>query len=210
MRFRPIHRLGAALGVLLFAAVGAIAGNVGPMQVQRYGADIDNPSLFWTNIGGGAAGKLSIGAGLSNRSGALTAAVQSVFGRTGTVALQPGHVTGALGYAPLNKGGDAMSGLLALSTVATASAAGTTQGTATPITAQQTIFTTVPSGAGGMLVPAPNVPQIVINRGANVLVIYPFSGAQIESYGVNAPVGIAVGGQAAFRCPTLTQCFAGS
>jgi hypothetical protein len=204
-----LRRLSFATGLFTLMAVGAIAGNVGPMMIQQYGLDIDQPGTFWANIGGGAAGKLSIGTGLSNQSGALTANVTTVFGRTGTVTLQSGDVTAALTYTPLNKGGDALTGLLGFTTTATASAAGTTQGTATAITAQQTIVTTVASGTGVALNSTLNVPQVIYNRGANQLTVYPFSAAQIEAYGVNSPVAIAVGGSAAFRCVSTTQCYVG-
>ena len=211
------RRLAFLTGLFTLLAAGAVAGNVGPVMIQLYGADIDNPSLFWSNIGGGAVGKLSIGTGLSNVAGALTASVTSVFGRTGAVALTSGDVSGALGftpaaalgYTPVNKAGDTMTGLLGLSTIATASAAGTTQGTATAITAQQTVFTTVGAGLSAVLNSTVNVPQVLMNRGVNPLTVFPFVGAQIEAFALNAAVTVAVGGTATFRCPTATQCYAG-
>lgn len=45
------RRIGFVFGFLLFAAVGAVAGNVGPMMIQQYGADIDNLPLFLRNLG---------------------------------------------------------------------------------------------------------------------------------------------------------------
>lgn len=204
-----MNKIWGALPVLLLSAVVAVAGNVGPMLIQQYGADVDNPALFWTNIGGGAAGRLSIGAGLSNSAGALTAAVQSVFGRTGAVTLQSSDVTGALGFSPLNKAGDTLTGLLGTTVAATASAAGTNQGTATAIAAQVTVFTTVAPGAGAVLNNTVGAAQVIFNRGGNPLTIYPFSGAQIEGYGVNNPVAVAVGGAVVIRCASTTQCFAG-
>jgi hypothetical protein len=158
-------------GLFLFGAAVAMAGNVGPMMIQQYGGDIDNTALFWTNIGGGAVGKLGIGPGCVPVAGALSC---------------QGYVTSG-----------------------TASAAGSTQGTGTMLSAQQTIVTTTPSGSGVVLANTLLQPQVIYNRGANQLTVYPFSGAQIEAYGTNSPVAIAVGGSAAFRCISTTQCYVG-
>jgi hypothetical protein len=198
-------------GFLLIAGI-AIAGNVGPMMIQKYGADIDNPSAFWANIGGGAVGKLNLGAGCANDgSGNLTCAgaVASVQGHTGAVTLGQSDINGALGYTPLNKGGDTATGLIGFTQTNGATAAGTTQGTATAITAQVTVFTTVPAGSGTVLNTTAGVRQVIYNRGASTLAVYPFSGAQIEAYGANTAVGIAVGGSAVFECVSSTQCYVG-
>lgn len=45
------RRAGFVFGFLAFVAVGAVAGNVGPMMIQNYGADIDNLPLFRGNLG---------------------------------------------------------------------------------------------------------------------------------------------------------------
>lgn len=53
----------------------------------------------------------------TNPAGYISAAgapVQSVFGRTGAVTLASADVTGALGYTPVNKAGDTMTGSLAI------------------------------------------------------------------------------------------------
>ncbi|HQU16611.1 MAG TPA: hypothetical protein PLO69_10990 [Gammaproteobacteria bacterium] len=195
---RGLKRVPGLVAGFLLTAIGlAIAGNVGPLMIQNYGADIDNPALFWTNIGGGSAGKLSIGAGLSNQAGALT------------VTLKNTDVVAALGYPPVNKAGDTMTGMLGFTASAAAVAAGTNQATATPITAQITVFTEVPPGTGGELSGGIGVPQTIYNRGANVLTLYPFMGAQIESFGVNSPVAVAVGGFVTIRCVSPTQCYTG-
>lgn len=55
------HGFGAFM--LLIAWGGAVvAGNVGPMMIQNYGADIDNASQFRANIGLGAVAVLNLGA----------------------------------------------------------------------------------------------------------------------------------------------------
>ena len=45
------RRFAFLLGFGLFAGIGAVAGNVGPMLIQNYGSDIDNPAAFRSNIG---------------------------------------------------------------------------------------------------------------------------------------------------------------
>jgi hypothetical protein len=114
-------------------------------------------------------------------------------------------VAAALGNAP-----NAAGGLAQFSITASATAAGTSQGTATAITTQKTIFTSVASGTGAVLSSALASPQSIYNRGGSSLIVYPPSGAQIEGYGTNNPVSVVVGGSASFQCPTSTQCYAGA
>jgi len=75
--------------------------------------------------------------------------------------------------------------------VATAiSAAGTTQGTATELTAHVNVVSTVASGAGVILY-SKSVPvdsQVIFNAGANELIVYPVSSAKINSLPVNTGV----------------------
>jgi hypothetical protein len=92
---------------------------------------------------------------------------------------------------------------------ATITATGTNQGTAALIAAQATVVTTVPSGAGVVMNITFLASEIIYNRGANQLTVYPFSSAQIEGNGANNPVLIAVGGNATFRCISTTQCYTG-
>ena len=74
------------------------------------------------------------------------------------------------------------------------------------ITAQITTFTTVPVG-GGCILPLLNKSGVfmppgteikVLNRGANVLSVYPPFGYAMETLAVNAPVGIPTGGNATY------------
>lgn len=88
---------------------------------------------------------------------------------------------------------DAVYTAIAVSSLA---AAGNSQGTATILTAQTNVVTTVASGAGVIL--QSGIVQRVLNRGANVLLVYPPSGANIETNAANAAVSIAVGGAATF------------
>jgi hypothetical protein len=50
-------------GFVLFGAAHGFAGNVGPMMIQQYGADIDNLALFRQNIGLGSLATLSLSPG---------------------------------------------------------------------------------------------------------------------------------------------------
>ena len=86
----------------------------------------------------------------------------------------------------------------------TISAAGTTQGTATVIAAQQVVVTTVASGTGVKLA---DYDITIMNRGANDLKVYPPSGAQIEAYGSNVAVTIPTSGSAEFWRVSSTQFY---
>lgn len=90
-----------------------------------------------------------------------------------------------------------------------ASAAGTNQGNATVIATTTTVFTTVASGTGAKLA----LPfQIVVNAGANALLVYPNSGASITGGGAslstNAPFTISAGSSASFYCTSSSVCYA--
>jgi hypothetical protein len=82
--------------------------------------------------------------------------------------------------------------------------AGSTQGTATPLTANINIATAVSPGTGFILpLTTPSLNQIkpgtsitLLNRGTNIANLYPPSGGEIESLGVNNPVGVSPGGSA--------------
>lgn len=95
-------------------------------------------------------------------------------------------------------------GILSKSLVTGLSGSGSTQGTATPLTASINIATNVASGTGFILpliTPDGNTIKAgteikLFNRGANTASLYPPSGAQIESLGTNNPSGIAPNGNA--------------
>jgi hypothetical protein len=97
--------------------------------------------------------------------------------------------------------------ILAWTSAATVTAAGTNQGNATALTAQVNVVTTVSAGTGVRLPCTTGVWQPLFNRGANTVLVYPCSGRQIESNGVNVAVGIAANWQQTFYCPTASQCY---
>ena len=88
-------------------------------------------------------------------------------------------------------------------------AVGAGQGTAYQIYRYKTVFTTVAAGTGGVL---PTIvagdTRRVLNRGANPLLIYPGSGAAIESLAVNAPVTIPVKGALTFDVESSSLWYA--
>lgn len=71
------------------------------------------------------------------------------------------------------------------------SAAGTTQGTATALTAQLNVVTTVAAGTG---VVATATYTEIWNAGANDLLVYPVSSAHFDALGTNLPITVPVGG----------------
>jgi hypothetical protein len=95
------------------------------------------------------------------------------------------------------------------------SAAGTTQGTATAISAPTyfgsrayQVVSTVASGTGVVLPTAVAGMEIkVVNAGANPLAIYPASGATINGYGANNPYLLGVGVSARFQATSTTQWY---
>lgn len=205
--------------ILLAAAVLVAAAIIPPLVVrsafgQTYVGPLQRTELPAASQLVMSTGKSLVGvtpgAGLTLSGGSLTANVVSVQGRTGAVVLAPSDFTSALGYQPVNQAGDTMTGTLGLHTAMSVAAAGTNAATATVLSAQVNFVTSVGLGQGVRLQTGlvPARPVTVANRGANVLAVYPASGAAIEGYGANNPVGIAVGGQATIRCDS-TQCYAG-
>ena len=127
-------------------------------------------------------------------------AVSSVAGRTGAVTLTHSDLTdwaaATAGFAS------------ATSYAASVSAAGTTQGTATALTASVNVVTTVAANAGVILPAGATQPVRVLNRGANALKVYPQTGAQIEAAGVNAAVIVPVGAGVTFLPVSSSQWYA--
>jgi hypothetical protein len=77
---------------------------------------------------------------------------------------------------------------------AAVTAAGTTQGTATPLNVQINDVTSVLAGSGVMLpVPVVGQPNFVCNDGANSLLVYPPTGVTIGTASANIPVPVATG-----------------
>ena len=88
------------------------------------------------------------------------------------------------------------------------SAAGTTQGTATALTAANNNISTVAASAGVKL-PAvqPGDVVAVFNAGANTLTVYPPTSAAFNALAVNAGVLLGTNTYAEFNCVTSTLWF---
>lgn len=94
-------------------------------------------------------------------------------------------------------------------TTATVSAAGTNQATATALTSMYNIVTTVAASTGVRL-PVPvqsGLTCSIVNRGANLLNIYPASGGAIDALGTNAPFTLVANGTLVFRSSSTTQWY---
>ena len=94
-------------------------------------------------------------------------------------------------------------------TPAALSAAGTTQGTATELTAADNELTTVGAGSGVALASAiaSGDSQTVFNAGANAVKVYPPSGMKINALPTNAPMLLATNTGCLFKCISTTRVF---
>lgn len=92
-------------------------------------------------------------------------------------------------------------------TVGTLSAAGSTQGTATTLSSDVNVVTSVAANTGVVLTGRTAITWVV-NRGANALNVYPQSSAQIEAAGTNAAVTVVPGGMAMLVPASTTQWYA--
>lgn len=115
-----------------------------------------------------------------------------------------------LGWKVMGAGVPGLAVLAITQDTATAvSAAGTTQGTATELTAADSEVTTVASGAGVVLSSklAPGDEQTVFNAGANPLKVYPPSGFQINALTANAPMLLSTNTACFFKCVSTTRVY---
>jgi hypothetical protein len=88
------------------------------------------------------------------------------------------------------------------------SAAGTTQGTATALTVDYNVITTVAASSGVVLPTATAGRRIVIvNKGANTLSIYPATGAAIDALAANAATQVAANGSIEIMASSATQWY---
>src|SRR3990167_6288941 len=89
------------------------------------------------------------------------------------------------------------------------SAAGTTQGTATELSATDNEVTTAAAGSGVVLNSTLSAgdQQTVFNAGANAVKVYPPSGFKINALSTNAPMLLAVNTGCLFKCVSSTRVF---
>ncbi|MBB2205619.1 hypothetical protein [Gluconacetobacter takamatsuzukensis] len=87
-------------------------------------------------------------------------------------------------------------------------AAGNGQGTATVVSSDVNLFTTVAAGTGAVLAAGPAGSwRKVLNRGAAALLVYPPPGAVIDALAAGAAVTIVPGGGATFWQNSATQWY---
>ncbi len=89
------------------------------------------------------------------------------------------------------------------------SAAGTTQGTATELTATDSEITTVAADSGVILHSSLSAgdQQTVFNAGADAVKVYPPSGMKINALSTNAAMLLAVNTGCLFKCVSSTRVF---
>lgn len=88
------------------------------------------------------------------------------------------------------------------------SAAGTTQGTATALTKDFNVVSTVAASSGVVLPTAAAGAQVTVkNAGANALAVYPASGGTIDALAANAAFSIPVGETRTFGGSSATQWY---
>ena len=94
-------------------------------------------------------------------------------------------------------------------TATSISAAGTTQVTATELTASDNELTTVGAGSGVALASAiaTGDSQTVFNAGANAVKVYPPVGMKINALATNAPMLLATNTGCLFKCISTTRVF---
>lgn len=86
------------------------------------------------------------------------------------------------------------------------SAAGTNQGTATPLTSHMMVVTVCAAGAG-VIATLPY--HKIYSRGANPVLFYPVSGNNFEGQGANIAVSVPVGGTVELVMTSATQGYVG-
>jgi hypothetical protein len=140
--------------------------------------------------GGNAAGRVHILNGPATTAGSATLAdARLTINETGNIIQAVG-----LYYNPIS---------------GSVSAAGTTQGTATLLTTTINNITTV-AASSGVVLPTPvqaGARMLIRNGGANILRVYPNSGAQINSLGTNVALQLEQGALIEFVAFTTTQWY---
>lgn len=131
---------------------------------------------------------------VSAATGAVILSTPSTFIAPGTIASTSSLAAGTLFYE---------------GTSTSVSAAGATQGTATALTNSYNVVTTV-AASTGVIFPTPAIAGLIItvvNKGANILNIYPAVGGTIDSAGVNTAVTLPVNGVATYQSSSTTQWY---
>lgn len=151
---------------------------------------------------------------VSGATGAVTITNTGVTALAGTAnqvtaSAATGSITLSLPNALVAPGSVAVSTALFESTSAAVTAAGSTQGTATALTASYNVIT-VAAANSGVVLPVPASPGwsvTIVNRGANPLNVYPNAGGAIDGAGANAAIVVPVNDVLIVQNSSATQWF---
>lgn len=165
------------------------------------------------NLSGDATGSGTASVTVTLANSGVTAATYSnlvidVKGRvTSARAINSTDVTTGLGYTPVNKAGDVMTGSLARSNNNAVTAAGTTQGGATSVSSDYIVVT---AGSGGIIFPAgvTGIEVTVINRLGTALNVYPATSCQVDALGNNVAYSLPTLKTQKFYAASATQWYA--
>jgi hypothetical protein len=120
------------------------------------------------------------------------------------------NITGTLGVSGNISGSNVIASAYLIRSVGTGiAAAGTTQGTATAISKELNLISSVPSTANGIVLPTAVAGMVltITNSTANAMLVYPASGAAINSLATNAAFTHTAGATLQFVAPTTTQWY---
>lgn len=204
----------SAVGQLLIATSGNIYTPA--TLTQGTGITIGNASGAVTITNAGVTSAVAGTAiSVSAATGAVTitnTGVTSLAGTANQVAASAstGAITLTIPSTFIAPGSVAVTTSLSQSITNAVSAAGSTQGTATALTTDFNVVTTV-SASQGVALPTAATPfgrtVTIVNRGANPLSVYPATGAAIDGAAANAAVVVPVNAEVSFFSSSATQWY---
>ena len=169
-------------------------GNSSAVFNSSISANLANASITATTFVGALSGAATTAGTANSVAGANVSGAVSSATTAGTVTTPAqGNITSVGTLTSLNSSGNitapsyiANTGYFVRSVNASVSAAGTTQGTGTILTTEFNRVSTVASGAGVVLPTAvAGIAIVIVNTSANTLLVYPASGAAINSLATN-------------------------
>jgi hypothetical protein len=189
----------------------ANVGNLGTAQVLA-SANITTPQ-FISNVTTGTAPMVVVSttqvANLNvATAGTVTTNAQSNITSVGTLSSLT--VTGNISAGNVSVGNVTVTSYNLRSVATSISAAGTTQGSATALTKEINIVTTVSTGtASGVVLPTSVAGMVITitNTSANSLLVYPATGGTINSLAANGSYTQVAGATLQFIAPTTTQWY---
>jgi hypothetical protein len=155
--------------------------------------------LTVTGTGVNVAGTLNTGIGIITTTGNITGGnIIGIIAAGSNAISTTGNITG----------GNIIASNSHIHSIATGiSAAGTTQTTATAITKDFNVVSTVLTGNGVVLPLIAGMRMAIINTSANALLVYPGTNGIINSQAANASYSMPAGGKLDFLSTTTTQWY---